>query len=40
MAFFKRELNPIERFESALTDRQAARSRLASQLSTAETALG
>src|SRR5271156_4402773 len=40
MTFFKRELSPIERFESALKDKQAARSTLASQLSKAETALG
>ncbi len=25
MAFFKRELSPVERFESALKDKQAAR---------------
>ena len=40
MAFFKRELSPVERFESALKDKQAARQKLADRLSTAETALG
>jgi hypothetical protein len=40
MAFFKRELSPIERFESALREKQAARQKLAEQLSVAETALG
>jgi hypothetical protein len=40
MTFFKRELSPIERFEGALKDKQAARSTLASQLGKAETALG
>jgi hypothetical protein len=40
MAFFKRELSPIERFESALKDKQAARQKLAEQLSVAETVLG
>src|ERR1700720_4195748 len=40
MAFFKRELSPIERFESALKDKQAARQKLADQLSIAETVLG
>jgi hypothetical protein len=39
MAFFKRELSPVERFESALKERQAARQKLAGQLSAAETAL-
>ena len=39
MAFFKRELSPIERFESALRDKQAARQKLAGMSSTAETAL-
>jgi hypothetical protein len=29
MAFFKRELSPVERFESALKDKQAARQKLA-----------
>jgi hypothetical protein len=40
MAFFKRELSPIERFERALKDRQAARQKLADRLSIAETLLG
>jgi hypothetical protein len=40
MAFFKRELSPIERFESALKEKQAARTRLAERLRTAETELG
>jgi len=40
MAFFKRELGPVERFESALKDKQAARQKLADRLSTAETVLG
>jgi hypothetical protein len=39
MAFFKRELSPIERFETALRDKQAARQKLTGQSSTAETAL-
>ena len=29
MGFFKRELSPVERFESALRDKQAARQKLA-----------
>jgi hypothetical protein len=40
MAFFKRELSPVERFESALKNKQAERQKLADQLKTAETALG
>jgi len=40
MAFFKRELSPVERFESALKDKQGARQKLADQLSIAETVLG
>src|SRR5258705_617601 len=40
MAFFKRELSPVERFESALKDKQAARQKLADRLSIAETLLG
>ena len=40
MAFFKRQLSPIERFESALKDKQAARQKLADRLSIAETLLG
>ena len=40
MAFFKRELSPVERFESALMDKRAARQKLAARLSIAETELG
>ncbi len=40
MAFFKRELSPVERFESALRDKQAARQKLADRSSIAETVLG
>src|SRR6202022_3296561 len=40
MAFFKRELSPVERFESALKDKQAARQKLADRLSIAETGTG
>ena len=40
MAFFKRELSPVERFESALKDKQAARQKLADRSSIAETVLG
>jgi len=40
MAFFKRQLSPVERFESALKDKQAARQKLADRLSIAETVLG
>ena len=40
MAFFKRQLSPVERFESALKDKQAVRQKLADRLSTAETLLG
>ena len=40
MAFFKRELSPVERFESALNDKQAARQKLADRSSIAETVLG
>src|SRR6202140_1490561 len=39
MAFFKRERSPVERFESALKDKQAARQKLAARLSIAETVL-
>jgi hypothetical protein len=39
MAFFKRELGPVERFERALKEKQAARQRLAGRLGIAETAL-
>ena len=37
MAFFRRELSPVERFETALTNKQAARQKLANRLSLAET---
>jgi hypothetical protein len=40
MGFFKRELGPVERFENALRDKQAARQKLADQLSLTEAALG
>jgi hypothetical protein len=40
MAFFKRELTPVERFESTLRDRHAARQKLADRLSLAETVVG
>jgi hypothetical protein len=40
MAFFKRKLSPIERFESASKDKQAARQKLADRLSIVETLLG
>jgi hypothetical protein len=40
MAFFKRELGPVERFESALRNKQAARQKLADRVSIAEAALG
>ena len=40
MAFFKRELGPVERFESALRDKHAARRKLADRLSLAETVVG
>ncbi|SDM92680.1 hypothetical protein [Afipia sp. GAS231] len=36
MAFFKRELGPVERFESALKDKLAARQKLAARLSLSE----
>jgi hypothetical protein len=39
MAFFKRELSPVERFEVALREKQATRQKLADRLSTAETLL-
>jgi hypothetical protein len=39
MAFFKRELTPVERFESTLRDRRAARQKQADRVSVAETAL-
>jgi hypothetical protein len=40
MAFFKRELGPVERFESALKEKQAARQKLADRSGIAETVLG
>ena len=40
MAFFKRELTAVERFENALKTKQAARQKLAEQLSAAETIVG
>ena len=40
MAFFRRELSPIERFEGTLRDKKAARQELADRLNTAETVLG
>jgi hypothetical protein len=40
MAFFKRELGPVERFEAALKSKQAERSKLADRLSLAESVLG
>jgi hypothetical protein len=39
MAFFKRELSPVERFEGALRDKQAARQKLADRLGIAESQL-
>jgi hypothetical protein len=40
MAFFRREFSPVERFETALKDRQAARRKLADRLGGAEMVLG
>jgi hypothetical protein len=40
MAFFKRELSPVERFESALKEKQAARQKLADRVSISEAELG
>ena len=40
MAFFKRELGPVERFEHALKDKQAARRKLADQLGITEAVVG
>ncbi len=40
MAFFKRELSPVERFETALRDKRAARQKLADRLELAECLLG
>jgi hypothetical protein len=39
MSFFKRELSPVERFESALKEKQAARQKLADRLSITEASL-
>src|SRR5215475_5288640 len=39
MAFFRRELSPVERFETHLKTKQAERERLAARLSSAESAL-
>ena len=39
MGFFKRELSPVERFESALRQKQTARRKLAARLGAAETSL-
>jgi hypothetical protein len=40
MAFFTRELSPVERFETTLRDRRAARQKQADRVSLAETAVG
>ncbi|MGH6778875.1 MAG: hypothetical protein ACRECL_12840 [Bradyrhizobium sp.] len=40
MAFFKRDVGPVERFENALKGKQAERRRLADRLSLAESVLG
>src|SRR5580700_7826028 len=40
MAFFKRDLGPVERFEHALKDKQAARRKLADQLGLTEAVVG
>ncbi len=40
MAFFKRDLGPVERFEAALKSKQAERVKLADHLSLAESVLG
>jgi hypothetical protein len=37
MAFFKREISPVERFETVLREKRAARQKLADRLSLAET---
>ena len=39
MGFFRRELGPVERFESALREKQAARQKLVDRLSLTEAAL-
>jgi hypothetical protein len=40
MAFFKRELTPVERFESTLRERRVARQKQAEQVSLVETVVG
>lgn len=40
MAFFKRELTQVERFESTLRDRRAARQKQADRVSLVETIVG
>jgi septal ring factor EnvC (AmiA/AmiB activator) len=40
MAFFMRELTPVERFESTLRDKHAARQKLADRLNLVETVVG
>jgi chromosome segregation ATPase len=40
MAFFMRELTPVERFESTLRDNHAARQKLADRLNLVETVVG
>lgn len=40
MAFFKREVSPVERFESTLRDRRAARQKQAERVSAVETVVG
>jgi hypothetical protein len=40
MAFFKRELSPVDRFEAALRDKRAARQKLGDRLGLAEHLLG
>ena len=40
MAFFKREVSPVERFESTLRDRRAARGKQADRVSAVETVVG
>ena len=39
MGFFKREMSPVERFESALKEKHAARLKLAARLDAAEAVL-
>src|SRR5580765_4873114 len=39
MAFFRRELSPVERFESVLNAKKAERDKLAGRLTSAESAL-